>query len=121
MSMDQIFSAFFDELEKIAVSKKNAPFMQSRAGRRPIRAEKLLRRESKTSQSSHVPPSVVAEESDTEHEYGDGMAEKLGESRKEPLKIKAIRTAVEARPWVSSGVKGAIPAYPCDVPKGVEI
>lgn len=110
MSMDQIITAFFDEFEKIAVSKKDSPFMQSRAGRRPIRAENLLRRESETSQSLHAPPSVVAEESATEHEYGDGMAEKLGERKKEPLKIKAIRTAVEARPWVSSGVKGAIPA-----------
>jgi hypothetical protein len=115
MSMDQFLPAFFEELEKLGVSKRGAPFMQSRAGRRPIRAQKLLEKDNAFSR----PPTEGGGGDDSasgyEHEYGGGMAEKVGsvvppEKRKETLQTKAIRSAVGARPWVSSAVKGAIPA-----------
>ena len=105
MGMDQNLQSFFNELEKIALSKKDAPFMQSRTGRRPIRAHKLLEK-----QMSFGRDEMGDRSSDYEHEMGGGMEDKLGSDRSEKFKRKAIRGAVEARPWVSSAVKGAIPA-----------
>lgn len=105
MGMDQNLQSFFNELEKIALSKKDAPFMQSRSGRRPIRAQKLLEK-----QMSFGRDELGVQAADYEHEHGGGMEDKLGEDRTKKYKRKAIRGAVEARPWVSSGVKGAIPA-----------
>ena len=43
--LETVQAAFFDELEKIAVSAKMVAHSQSRAGRRPMRAETLLRKE----------------------------------------------------------------------------
>lgn len=45
MDMDRIFTAFFDEMEKIAVSAHLSSFKQSRKGRRPIRVHTLLKKE----------------------------------------------------------------------------
>lgn len=105
MGMDQNLQSFFSELEKIALSKKDAPFMQSRTGRRPIRAHKLLEK-----RMSFGRDEVGDGPADYEHEQGAGMEDKLGSDKTKKYKRKAIRGAVEARPWVSSGVKGAIPA-----------
>lgn len=107
MSMDQFFPAFFDELEKLGVSKRDSAFMQSRKGRRPIRAHRLLQKETSFNRPQEM--DSVGEPS-PEYEVGGGMAEKLGAKKDESIGKKAIRGAVSARPWVSSGVKGAIPA-----------
>lgn len=104
MGMDQILPAFFEELEKLAVSKRESPFMQARRNRRPIRAHTLLKKE----MAFGAPVSDADESGGNEYEHGSGMEEKLG-ARKEPLDRKAIRAAVTARPWVGSAVKGAIP------------
>jgi hypothetical protein len=42
--MDQL-SAFFDEMEKIGISVRDSSFRQTRKGRRPIRVQKLLEKE----------------------------------------------------------------------------
>jgi len=107
MSMDQSLPAFFEELEKIGVSKRDSFFMQTRSGRRPIRAHKLLEKETSFSR----PPESDSEvSSENEHEYGEGMQEKLGAEQADSIKHKAMRSAVSARPWVGSAIKGAIPA-----------
>jgi hypothetical protein len=107
MSMDQILPAFFEELEKIGVSKRDSSFMQSRKGRRPIRAGKLLEKET----AFKRPPKEEDDNATSDHEieHGGGMEEKLGADKDSPQR-KAIRAGVAARPWVSSAVKGAIPA-----------
>lgn len=108
MGMDQILPSFLDELVKIAVSKRDASFMQTRSGRRPIRAHKLLEKET----AFKRPPKVDDYDAGSghEYEYGSGMSEKLGESQSDKAKQTMMRGAVAARPWVSSAVKGAIPA-----------
>ncbi len=45
MSMDRRLPAFYDELEKIAISVRDSSFMQTRTGRRPIRVHNLLKKE----------------------------------------------------------------------------
>jgi len=112
MSMEQILPAFFEEFEKIAVSKRDASFMQTRQGRRPIRVHKLLENEAG---SSRLPEdSDVA--SNYEHELGGGMEDKLGADKETWTRKKrraeqgAIRAAVAVRPWLSSGFKAALPA-----------
>lgn len=45
MDMNQTLIALFDELEKLGVNKALSPFPQSRVGRRPIRAARLLSNE----------------------------------------------------------------------------
>lgn len=104
MGMDQMLPSFFEELEKLGVSKRDSSFMQSRRGRRPIRAHKLLEKENARPQNDEEGTA-----SGHEYEHGMGMEEKLGESR-DSTRRKAIRGAVAARPWMSSAVKGAIPA-----------
>lgn len=108
MSMDQFLPSFIDELEKIAISKRDASFMQTRSGRRPIRAHTLLEKET----AFKRPPKEGEDDNqaaDHEIEHGYGMEDKLG-AQKETFKDKAVHTAVAARPWVSSAVKSAIPA-----------
>lgn len=107
MNMDQILPAFFEELEKLAVSKRESPFMQARRNRRPIRAHTLLKKE----MAFGAPASAAGDSGESEgneYEHGGGMEEKVG-ARKEPFDKKVIRNAVAARPWISSAVKGAIP------------
>jgi len=116
MSMDQSLLAFFDELEKLGVSKNDASFMQARRGRRPIRAHKLLEKET----AFKRPPKSedgADEAKDSEHEYGGGMEDKLGAAPEDkpekwrlPNKKEMMQAAVTARPWVASTVKGAVPA-----------
>lgn len=45
MGMDHLLPGFYDELTKIAVSVKDSSFRQTRKGRRPIRVETLLKKE----------------------------------------------------------------------------
>lgn len=109
MSMDQSLPAFFEELEKLGVSKGDSFFMQSRKGRRPIRAHKLLEKETAFSRPQKEEGGSDLS-SDYEREYGGGMEDKVAAAKKDSLERKAIRGAVSARPWVSSAVRGAIPA-----------
>jgi hypothetical protein len=82
MAMDHILSGFFSELEKIGVSYHMSSFMQSRAGRRPIRAHNLLNKPS----PFKTPPDekTLAEDGervsskDYEVEGGPGMVEEQG-------------------------------------------
>ena len=78
MAMDPLLNSFFDELEKIAVSSHISSFMQSRSGRRPIRAHNLIGKD-----SFRTPPDekTLAEDGeregmkDYEVEGGPGMVE----------------------------------------------
>jgi hypothetical protein len=45
MAMDQHLIGLFDELEKLGVNKAISHFPQGRGGRRPIRVDKLLKKE----------------------------------------------------------------------------
>lgn len=85
MVMDRLLNSFFDEMEKIGVSVRMSDFMQTRAGRRPIRAEKLLSRPtlSRTPQEDKTLAQDGEREShkDYEVEGGPGMVEAPGEGR----------------------------------------
>lgn len=73
MAMDRLLSGFFNELEKIAVSKQVAQFTQARKGRRPLRVSTLLAKESgyqTADQASNEP---------SEYEHGSGMLEDGGQ------------------------------------------
>lgn len=104
MTMDQRYTALFDELEKLAVSSEVSPFMQSRKGRRPIRVAKLIALE----RHRNSP----ADEETTgafEHEMGSGMMDdKLGEDR--TLKERAMHGFVRARPYAAAAAQSGIPA-----------
>jgi len=84
MPMDRI-SGFFDELEKIAISTRMSSFMQSRSGRRPIRAETLLakRHPFKTPPDEKTLVTEADKEGvkDFEVEGGPGMIESPGEGK----------------------------------------
>jgi len=107
MTMDQKLQSFFEELEKLGVSKRDSSFMQSRKGRRPIRVGRVLEKET----AFKRPPKEAEEESDKDHEieHGNGMEEKSA-AIKDSTKRKVIGGAVESRPWVSSAVKAAVPS-----------
>jgi len=85
MPMDRQLTAFFDELEKIAVSTRMSSFTQARSGRRPIRAHNLLNRPN----AFKTPPeekTLVTEADregvkDFEVEGGPGMIEAPGEGK----------------------------------------
>ncbi len=109
MGMDQQLPSFFEELEKLGVSKRESSFMQARKNRRPIRVHTLLKKETAFSGSTGDDTGDAGNSAENEREYGGGMEEKLG-ARKERLDKKAIRAGVAARPWISSAVKAAVPA-----------
>ena len=103
-----LLNAFTDELQKIAVSTGNSDFMQTRKGRRPIRVQTLLARNSQDESSDESA-------SDIEHEAGPGMQGedvKVGSVRaekREDRKNRTIRGFVRARPYVKSAITGGIP------------
>ena len=68
MDMDHLLPAFCDEMAKIAVSVKGSSFRQTRKGRRPIRAETLLKKE--TAFKLPGPAAIKAREKDP-YEGGD--------------------------------------------------
>ena len=84
MVMDRI-SGFFDEFEKIAVSTRMSSFMQSRSGRRPLRASTLLAKPHpfKTPPDEKTLALEGERESvkDYEVEGGPGMVEAPGEGK----------------------------------------
>jgi hypothetical protein len=61
MGMDRYIPALFDELEKIAISKKLSPFMQIRSETRPIRVATMLAKEKQDSGDRDVEDSKSLE------------------------------------------------------------
>jgi hypothetical protein len=85
MGMTDRLTAFFDEMEKIAVSTRLSSFMQTRAGRRPIRVHNVLSKE----RAFRTPPEekTLATEADLESvkDYeveGGAGAEEIGSAGK---------------------------------------
>jgi hypothetical protein len=102
-----------DELEKIGVSMREAGFMQSRRGTRPYRVDTLVNRQSKLTEPNTVaqtpeldqPPEPQMAQDEDE---GDPSVGKTASTK--DVKEKAMRGFVEARPYVSSALGGAVPA-----------
>lgn len=110
MAMDQRLLALFDEIEKLGVAKDVSHFMQTRTGRRPIRVGTLMKKE-----TAYLPDNTEGDQKqnserseDLEAEAGQGFADKVAAARER--RDRAIGAAATARPWVKSGIKGAIPA-----------
>lgn len=112
MQLHQL-AGLIDELEKIGVSMRNAGFMQSRRGIRPIRVDTLVGRESRITEPEQVAqdpeldqpaPPQMANDSDE----GDPAVGKTASSK--GTKEKAMRSFVAARPYLSSAAKAAVPA-----------
>lgn len=112
----QVLSGLFDELEKVAVRRGQANFMQTRAGRRPIRASTLLSKPSPVPNSSDgtnpsvEPDAPMAEtepavEGTNDGDVGEKVAKILTKERKE----KALEGFAKIRPYVVAGAKGAVP------------
>jgi len=87
----------FDEVIKIAASKRMASYMQSRTGTRPIRVQTLLDKENNQTQQ----PDLTIQEPDTQ------PIDK--EAAEEGWQEKTIRPFAVARPYVASAAKGAVP------------
>jgi hypothetical protein len=105
-----ILSAMFDELEKIGASYRSAGYMQARSGVRPIRAHNLANK-------GFVEQESVTQAPDAEQpqapELETGDSDDLGKEAKvnaEDAKSKALEGYAKARPYIISGVKGAVPA-----------
>lgn len=82
MGMDHLLPSFADEMIKIAVSVKGSPFRQTRIGRRPIRAETLLKKETAFKLPDTAPikahesePHEGSDAKDYESEAGSGFQE----------------------------------------------
>jgi len=79
MVMDHLLAGFFDEMEKIGVSTRVSAFMQSRSGRRPIRAETLLKKQyafrTPPDEKTPVTEGELENAKDYEQERGPGMIE----------------------------------------------
>ena len=107
----------FDELEKIAASKREAGYMQARSGRRPIRAHNLIGRDStpRSSAPNITFPDQVTQDPETEpanqpladSEEDDAA---LGKTAAEDAKTKALEGFATARPYVAQAVKAGVPA-----------
>ena len=111
MAMDQRRLALLDELEKLGVARGISHFMQTRTGRRPISVGTLMKKE-----TAYLPDAKKSEQKqdsekaeDLETESGQGFADKVAAVQKK-RKDQAIGAAASARPWIKSGIKGAIPA-----------
>lgn len=74
MGMDQRLIGLFDELEKLGVNKALSHFTQGRGGRRPIRVDKLLKKEQAFLQKKEE-EDPTEEGKDYEVEGGLGMGE----------------------------------------------
>jgi len=75
MGMDQLLLSFLDEFSKIAVSTRSAGYMQARIGRRPIRAEKLLKKETAFKARKEEKEDGINEPDESEREGGLGLLE----------------------------------------------
>jgi hypothetical protein len=118
MAMDHI-----GRLVKRAASTEAAPFLQKRTGRRPIRVQKVLDNEAKAYLPEKADPrrlkagAEVHSPMDIEYEGGQGIGEgtmyKGAEKKdkpKKPLKERALRGFVKARPYATAGVTAGVPA-----------
>jgi hypothetical protein len=99
--------AVFDEMEKIAASKGQAGYMQSRSGRRSMRVSTLMAKGApditepdQTAQDPEADPGTPA---NPEDESGEKMAA-------DDLKTKALGGFASARPYVASAFKAGVPA-----------
>lgn len=75
MSMDHLLPSFLDEFGKIASSARSAGYMQTRTGRRPIRAANLLKKETGFKARKEEKEDGVDEPDESEVEGGQGMQE----------------------------------------------
>lgn len=83
VGMDHLLPGFYDEMAKIAVSVKGSPFRQTRKGRRPIRVDTLLKKETafKLPDTAAVkanekdPHATEGDAKDYEAEAGSGFQE----------------------------------------------
>jgi hypothetical protein len=78
MVMDHLMPSFLDEISKIAASSQSAGYLQSRTGRRPIRAEKLLKKETGLQARKEEKDDGLNEPEDMERETGLGLADATG-------------------------------------------
>ena len=79
MAMDHLLPAFVDEMEKIAVSVRDSSFRQTRKGRRPIRVDTLLKKETAfKTETSENPEQTKDDAASYEAEAGSGMQEGPG-------------------------------------------
>ena len=73
MLVDRLLPGFADEMEKIAVSSGLSHFQQQRRGRRPIRASKVLSKESRPNDQRNE--DGKSELDTSEAEGGQGLAD----------------------------------------------
>lgn len=103
-------AGFLDELEKMGASYRNAGYLQSRRGIRPIRVDTLINRTSSVTEPEQVaqnpeldqPPAAMASEEDS----GEASIGKTAGEKTE----KAMHGFVRARPYASSALGAAVPA-----------
>lgn len=112
----QVLEGLFDELEKISARRNIAGYMQTRSGRRPIRASTLLAKPQLAPDSSSGPnPSVEPDAVEAQAEPAvEGTGEMEGDEKIAKIltkehKEKALEGFAAARPYVASTVKGAVP------------
>jgi hypothetical protein len=74
MGMDQLLPSFLDEFSKIAASSRVAGYLQARKGRRPIRAETLLKKDTTGAQKEEKEDGIN-EPDESEREGGLGLLE----------------------------------------------
>lgn len=110
----QKLAALFDEVEKIGASWRQAGYMQSRRGIRPLRVDTLLSKSSSdvdnfsdnASPAEAEPPSA----SYATDEPDDGSAIGKAASAEEPRREKVMKGFAQARPYVVGGIKAGVPA-----------
>ncbi len=110
-----ILSGMIDELEKISVSMREAGFMQSRRGTRPLRVDTLVNRQSKITEPDTISqspeldqppePEVVGDQDE-----GDAAVGKTAQSNISAGAERAMHGFAEARPYVVGGLKAGVPS-----------
>jgi hypothetical protein len=104
-----------DELEKIGLSMREAGFMQSRRGTRPIRVDTLVNRQSKITEPDTVaqspeldqPPPPDASQDEDE---GDPAVGKTAEVDWSGMGTRAMHGFAGARPYAVGAVQAGVPA-----------
>lgn len=110
-----ILAGMIDELEKIGASMRQAGFMQSRRGTRPIRVETLVGRQSKITEPDTIaqdpeldqpPPAQFAQEEDE----GDPAVGKTAQAFSPETAEKAMHGFASARPYAVGALQAGVPA-----------
>jgi len=112
-----ILAGMIDELEKIGVSMRNAGYMQSRRGTRPIRVDTLVGRQSKITEPNTVsqspeldqPPEPEMAQGEEGGE-GDPAVGKTAEVDWDNVGTRAMHGFAGARPYVVGGLQAGVPA-----------